>query len=129
MKGELTLENNIKKNIEELAEKVVIHVPDEGIFDDVSLDCGNIDPSYEGYVEFAVGSWVAPAGKSFVHDWRKKRYLEVKVYSDNRESDSSQWLYSGTKEDIIKYLRESSSIKAIAKSIESGIEHLRLDFM
>ena len=127
--ADMILESNIKNNINTLFEKVKTSVPAIGAFKDISVLFENFHPDYPGDVELTVGAWVKPAGDSSDRGWRGKRYFEVRVYSENKESDSSQWIYNGSKEEILSYMEDEASIEDIITAVREGVENLRRHFM
>jgi len=126
--ADFILKKNAKESMDILLNKVETSVPAMGAFEDTCVSFESSHPGYPGDVELTVGAWVKPAGNSSDQNWKTKRYLEVKVYSPDGESDSSQWIYNGSKDGILDYLRDSSKVEDIFNAIKDGVENIRRHF-
>lgn len=131
MEQQESIENLVRNGLSALTIQVEGSVPDQGPFTRELVVIAHSDPRYLGKIELAVGPWVVPAGNTAdTGEWKQKRYFEVKVYTPDGESDSSQWIFSGTKQALLDYLKNDPGlVENVLESAGDCVLNLRRHFL
>jgi len=124
-----SFENNIINSLKFLELNLGTAIPKKGIFEKVSTSFPFSKNNYPITVELSIGPWESPGASSTTKEWEFKRYFEVKVLSNDRPADSSQWVFNGDIESLKSALHDTSSmVDTIKKSVDAGITHLLQNF-
>lgn len=122
--------HNISNQMVESLEKLLQEVPLVGTFSRVSVSFPVKYEKLSMVVELALGPWSEPDSHTQTKDWKKMRYIELKVSPEGQKVDSSTWLFTGTKHELEGILRSKENvIPFIEKTFERSVQHLERDFL
>lgn len=101
-----------------IAERIHVHVPDDGPFDPISETTPlNDDRHPVGALTLRVG----PGQGAAVH----KRYFDVRVTTAGGGSESSTWLRFQPKRELLEFLASESTLDAVEQAVDAAIDDLR----
>lgn len=101
-----------------LAERVQVHVPDDGPFEPISE---TVPWSDARHPVAAVTLRVGPGQGAAIH----KRYFDVRVSTDGGGSESSTWLSFQPKRELLQFLSTATTVDAVDHAVDAAIDELR----
>jgi hypothetical protein len=121
-----SLENNIKNSVSTLTDRCHREVPEFGQFQpvEVAFDASQSFPAI-GTVTYRVGHWENPDQK---HDQQNMRYLDFNAKTPGKRSSTDQYLFVGTKQELMTYLRNKEQVLKDTKGYLDSTERAFTEF-